>query len=101
MVGERIVLEVILHQTVPGAEGGQADVWLHHPMKKPVYWSIAVIAAEEGTLATKCVTVAKTLMVKLEFTLPEGEHLLELWVDCDSYIGVDYHLELGKIVTGT
>jgi hypothetical protein len=97
--GERIILEVTLRQTAPGAEGCQADVRLSHPMKKPVYWMVA-ITTDYGwdTLAMKCVTVTKMLTVRLEFKLPnEGEYQLQLRVDCDSYRGLAQDVDLDKI----
>jgi hypothetical protein len=100
-VGERITLEVALHQTVPGAEGGYADVGLQRPMKKPVYWmlSIRTMTTPRDTLAMKCVTVAKMLTVRLDFTLPdEGEYQLELYGDCDSYMGLSQSIWLRDIV---
>jgi pre-mRNA-splicing helicase BRR2 len=67
-------------------------------MKKPVYWMVAIRTMNWDTLAMKCVTVAKTLTVILEFTLPdEGEYELELRVDCDSYFGLDQCIELDTI----
>jgi hypothetical protein len=96
--GQRIALDVTLRQTVPGAEGCQADVRLQYPMKKPVFWIIAVATEYYGLLAVKCVTVAKTLTVRLEFTLPdEGEYQLELRVNCDSYMGLAQCIDLDKI----
>jgi hypothetical protein len=97
--GKRIILEVTLHQTAPGAEGCQADVRLQHPMKKPVYWAVAIMTKLKHFLAMALVTVARTLAVRLEFTLPkEGQYELDLWVDCDSYMGLGRTIRLDEIV---
>jgi hypothetical protein len=99
-VGERIILEVTLRQTTPGAERCQADVRLQHPVKKPVYWMVHIMTKGD-VLAMAVVTVAKMLTVRLEFTLPEeGEYELKLRVECDSYKGLDQHMELDKIYVG-
>jgi hypothetical protein len=98
--GERIILEVTLHQTVPGAEGCQANVQLQHPIKKSVYWMVS-ITTEDDILTMAVVTVAKMLAVRLEFTLPEeGEYKLFLQVDCDSYFGLRQDVDLDKIYVG-
>jgi hypothetical protein len=66
-------------------------------MKKPVYWMVAIMTADQDTLAQRFVTVAKTLTVRLEFTLAkEGEYQLRLHVDCDSYMGLTQFINLGK-----
>jgi hypothetical protein len=97
--GERMILEVTLRQTVPGAERCEADVRLQHPMKKPVYWMVAIMTKQDYVLAMALVTVAKTLAVRLEFTLPEeGKYELVLAVDCDSYVGLSQCIDLDKIV---
>jgi hypothetical protein len=67
-------------------------------MKKPVYWIVYIMVEEEDVLAMALVTVAKTLAVRLEFTLlEEGQYELELWVDCDSYMGLGGCVDLGTI----
>ncbi|KAI6036153.1 hypothetical protein BKA83DRAFT_4008236, partial [Pisolithus microcarpus] len=45
----------------------------------------------------KCITVSKSLFVKLEFTLPKGTHSLKLNVICDSYVGADHYLSIDPI----
>jgi pre-mRNA-splicing helicase BRR2 len=92
-VGERIILEVTLRQTVPGAERCQA-----YPMKKSVCWMLAIITKDTDILALTFVTVAKTLAVRLEFSLPEGWHQPRLWVECDSYMGLSQWIRLDEIV---
>jgi hypothetical protein len=68
-------------------------------MKKPVYWMFAIMTQAWDTLAMKCVSVAKALAVRLEFTLPEeGKYNLQLWVDCDSYMGLSRWIYLDHIV---
>jgi hypothetical protein len=97
--GEQIILEVTLRQTVPGAEGCQVDVWNHHPWKRPVKWWIGVLA--RGYVASEYVTVPKVLTVRLEFILPQGTHELGLLVNCDSYMGLEQIIGLGKIVVSS
>ena len=48
-------------------------------------------------LSIKRVTVSKSLNVKLEFTLPKGEHALKLYVICDSYVGADHDINLDPV----
>jgi pre-mRNA-splicing helicase BRR2 len=70
-------------------------------MKKPVCWMLAIMTEneDEDVLATALVTVAKTLAVRLEFTLPEeGKYELLLYVDCDAYMGLDQTIRLDEIV---
>jgi pre-mRNA-splicing helicase BRR2 len=67
-------------------------------MKKPVYWMVSIETGDYEVVAMAFVTVAKTLAVRLEFTLPEeGEYELELWVDCDSYMGLRKYIDLETI----
>jgi len=62
-----------------------------YPGRKTENWWLVV--GEESTrtlLAIKRVTVARTLNVKLEFTVPTpGKHDLKLFLMSDSYVGVD------------
>jgi pre-mRNA-splicing helicase BRR2 len=68
-------------------------------MKKPVYWAVAIMTKLKHFLAMALVTVARTLAVRLEFTLPkEGQYELDLWVDCDSYMGLGRTIRLDEIV---
>jgi hypothetical protein len=98
MPGKRVILEGTLRQTTPGAKGGHADVRLQHPMKKPVYWMVAIMTKQGDVLAMALVTVASILAVRLEFTLPgEGPYELELCVDCDSYMGLKQYIKLDEI----
>jgi hypothetical protein len=67
-------------------------------MRKPVFWMVYIMTKGD-VLAMAVATVAKMLAVRLEFTLPEeGEYELELWVDCDSYMGLKQCIKLDKIV---
>jgi len=68
------------------------------PTKKIANWWLVV--GEPSTkqlLSIKRVTVNKSLSVKLEFTLPKGQHALKLYVICDSYVGADHDLSLDPI----
>jgi hypothetical protein len=91
-----MILEVILRQTVPGAEECQADVRLEHSTKKSVYWWV-ILKMEDDELAMKRVIVPKMRTVRLEFMLLAGEYQLELEVECDSYMGLVYLIDLGKV----
>jgi hypothetical protein len=67
-------------------------------MKKPVYWVVSIETKNDDVLAMALVTVAKTLAVRLEFTLPkEGKYKLQLWVDCDSYMDFTGYIDLETI----
>jgi hypothetical protein len=71
-------------------------------MKKPVYWMVSIKTGDYEVVAMAFVTVAKTLAVRLEFTLPEeGKYELELCVDCDSYMGLSQFVRLDEIVVGS
>jgi hypothetical protein len=52
-------------------------------------------------LASAYVTVPKVFTVRLEFMLLQGTHELELSVNCDSYVGLEQIIGLGKIVVGS
>lgn len=69
-----------------------------YPKKKLANWWLVV--GEQSTrqlLSIKRVTVSRTLMVKLEFSLPQGKHDLKLFVICDSYMGADHDIPLDTI----
>jgi pre-mRNA-splicing helicase BRR2 len=95
--GKQIILEVNLRQTVPGAEECQVHVAHPYPRKHPVRWWIGV-RNQRHWLAHEYVSVSKTLTIRLGFMLPEGTHKLTLYVNCDSYKGLDKFIELGVIV---
>jgi len=103
--GAPIVLQVNLSREVDeDMEEGDKDadqtvVAPFYPSQKMANWWIVV--GEPTTrqlLVIKRVTVnRRELDVKLEFTLPKGEHDLKLYVICDSYVGADHDIALGKI----
>jgi pre-mRNA-splicing helicase BRR2 len=43
------------------------------------------------------VTLNSLLKVKLDITLPEGEHTPKLYLICDSVLGSDQTFDLGKL----
>ncbi|KAH9047169.1 putative RNA helicase [Lactarius hengduanensis] len=95
-----IVLQVSLSRDVDDEEdeGDTVVVAPHFPAKKMVNWWVVV--GEQSTrqlLSIKRVTVSKSLNVKLEFTLPKGEHALKLYVICDSYVGADHDINLDPV----
>jgi hypothetical protein len=100
--GKQIILEVNLRQTVPGAEGCQVDIAHPYPRRHPVRWWVGAydswISGSPQWLATEYVSVPKTLTIKLGFMLPRGTHFLSLYVNCDSYKGLDRIIGLGAIV---
>lgn len=95
-----IVLQVSLSRDADEDEG-EGDILVvapHYPGKKMVNWWVVV--GEQSTrqlLSIKRVTVSKSLNVKLEFTLPKGEHALKLYVICDSYVGADHDINLDPV----
>ncbi|KAH9965547.1 putative RNA helicase [Lactifluus volemus] len=95
-----IVLQVSLSRDADEDEdeGDISVVAPYFPGKKMANWWIVV--GEQSTrqlLSIKRVTVSKSLGVKLEFTLPKGEHALKLYVICDSYVGADHDINLDPI----
>jgi pre-mRNA-splicing helicase BRR2 len=100
--GKQIILEVNLRQTVPGAEGCQVHVAHPYPRKHPVKWWVGVCTwLRRLWLAHEYVSVPKTLTIRLGFVLPEGTHKLTLYVNCDSYMGLEENINLGEIVVGS
>ncbi|KIJ15196.1 hypothetical protein PAXINDRAFT_169339 [Paxillus involutus ATCC 200175] len=72
-----------------------------YPVKKMANWWLVVGEPSTRQLhVIKRVTVAKNLSVKLEFTLPKGNHALKLYVICDSYVGADHDLGVDPIDVG-
>jgi pre-mRNA-splicing helicase BRR2 len=60
----------------------------YYPGKKMVNWWLVVGDATKRALyGIKKVTVKQQLTTKLQFTLPQGEHKLKLYLICDSYMG--------------
>ena len=69
-----------------------------YPKKKLANWWIVI--GEPKTrqlLAIKKVTVHRNLAVRLEFSLPQGQHALKLYVICDSYMGADHDIDIDPI----
>lgn len=70
----------------------------HFPHRKMVSWWIVVGDAKTKQLhAIKKVTVKAKLETKLDFSLPQGEWDLKLYLICDSYAGADQDFDLEKI----
>jgi pre-mRNA-splicing helicase BRR2 len=80
------------------ADDSQVVVAPLYPGKKLANWWLVVgNSATRQLLAIRKVTVRRSLTAKLEFTLPQGEHQLKLYVICDSYSGADQDLPLPPI----
>ena len=96
-----IVLQVSLSRDADEDENEGGDILVvapHFPAKKMVNWWVVVgEQSSRQLLSIKRVTVSKSLNVKLEFTLPKGEHALKLYVICDSYVGADHDINLDPI----
>lgn len=97
--GAPIVLQVALSRDADEEdEDDQRVVAPFYPARKMANWWLVV--GEPSTrqlLSIKRVTVKKNLGVKLEFTLPKGQHSLKLYVICDSYMGADHDIALDPI----
>ena len=97
--GAPIVLQVALFRDAEDDDDDdQRVVALFYPSRKMANWWPVV--GEENTRqlhSIKRVTVKKNLAVKLEFTLPKGQHNLKLYVICDSYMGVDHDISLDSM----
>ncbi|KAJ8454807.1 hypothetical protein ONZ45_g19162 [Pleurotus djamor] len=98
--GSPILLRVNLSKDVD--EDDETDdqdvVAPYYPHKKMANWWLVVGEPTTRQLhVIKKVTVAKSLAVKLEFTLPKGNHSLKLYVICDSYLGADHDIALDTI----
>jgi len=94
-----ITLQVWLSRDADEEDEGDISVIAPcFPGKKMANWWVVV--GEQSTrqlLSIKRVTVSKNLSVKLEFTLPKGNHTLKLYVICDSYVGADHDINLEPI----
>jgi pre-mRNA-splicing helicase BRR2 len=100
MAGSPITLEVALSRDVDedDEESGQVVVAPFYPVKKLANWWLVVgEPALRQLLVIKRVSVNRYLKVKLEFTLPKGQHALKLFVICDSYVGADHDIGLKPI----
>ena len=97
--GAPIVLQVALSRDADeDDEDDQRVIAPFYPARKMANWWLVV--GEENTKqlhSIKRVTVKKNLNVKLEFTLPKGQHKLKLYVICDSYMGADHDINLDPI----
>ncbi|KAG1789995.1 putative RNA helicase [Suillus plorans] len=97
--GAPITMQVSLTRDADDEDSDdQTVVAPFYPTKKIANWWLVV--GEPSTkqlLSIKRVTVTKNLSVKLEFTLPKGEHALKLYVICDAYVGADHDLSLEPI----
>lgn len=98
--GAPITLKVSLARDVDedDSDSDQTVVAPFYPLKKLANWWLVVgDAASRQLLVIKRVTVTKSLAVKLEFSLPKGNHSLKLYVICDSYVGADHDIALDPI----
>lgn len=67
----------------------------HFPHRKMVSWWLVVGDTKTKQLhAIKKVTVKGKLETKLEFSLPQGQWDLKLYLICDSYSGADQDFDL-------
>jgi len=95
---DAITLNVTLDRETDEDTQDQVADAPHFPGKKMVSWWLVVGDASSKTLhAIKKVTVRDRLETKLDFTLPEGEYQLKLYLICDSYAGADQDFDLEKL----
>ena len=81
----------------PG-EDDETVVAPFYPKKKLANWWVVVGEPKtKQLLAIKKVTVHRNLNVRLEFSLPQGQHALKLYVICDSYMGADHDIDIDPI----
>jgi pre-mRNA-splicing helicase BRR2 len=88
---------------VDDVDDDQTMVAPFYPLNKMPNWRLVVgEPSSRQLLGINCVTVNKSLSVKLEFTLPKGKHALKLYVICDWYVGGDHDigLDLGDVSEG-
>jgi len=97
--GAPIILEVTLERDIDEEDDSdQSVVAPFYPLKSLSNWWLVVgDSVSRQLLAIKKSTILKSLVVKLEFSLPAGTHHLKLSVICDSYIGVDHDIALDPI----
>lgn len=99
--GAPIVLQVALSRDADEDDDDAGDATVvapYFPSRKLANWWVVIgDPTSKQLLSIKRVTVAKSLNVKLEFTLPKGTHNLKLYVICDSYIGADHDIPLDPI----
>lgn len=87
--GDPITMKIKLARDVDeDDEDDQTADAPYYPGKKMVNWWLVVGDATKRALyGIKKVTVKQQLTTKLQFTLPQGEHKLKLYLICDSYMG--------------
>lgn len=97
--GAPIVLQVTLSRDADDEdEDDQRVIAPFYPLRKMANWWLVVGEQSTGQLLSiKRVTVKKSLSIKLEFSLPKGQHSLKLYVICDSYMGADHDINLDPI----
>lgn len=98
--GAPIMLKVTLARDADDEEDDtdQTVIAPFYPSKKLANWWVVLGDRDSRQLyVIKKVTVTKSLVVKLEFTLPKGTHRPRLYVVCDSYVGADHDIELEPI----
>nr|VWO96385.1 Pre-mRNA-splicing ATP-dependent RNA helicase PRP28 (EC [Ganoderma boninense] len=80
------------------SEDDESVVAPFYPKKKLANWWVVVGEPKtKQLLAIKKVTVHRSLNVRLEFSLPQGQHALKLYVICDSYLGADHDIDIDPI----
>ena len=96
--GSPITLKVVLTRDADEETDDPIAVAPYYPFKKlPNWWLVVGEQSTRQLLSIKRVTVNKNLVVKLEFTLPQGRHELKLSVICDSYMGADHDIAIDAI----
>ncbi|KAJ9115096.1 hypothetical protein QFC22_005424 [Naganishia vaughanmartiniae] len=102
--GDPITMKIKLARDVDeDDEDDQTADAPYYPGKKMVNWWLVVGDATKRALyGIKKVTVKQQLTTKLQFTLPQGEHKLKLYLICDSYMGADqdFDMETLKVAEG-
>ena len=97
--GSPIALKVVLTRDADEEDADdQIAIAPYYPFKKlPNWWLVIGEQSTRQLLSIKKVTVNKSLVVKLEFNLPQGRHELKLSVICDSYMGADHDIAVEPI----
>ncbi|KAI9758811.1 MAG: hypothetical protein M4579_002825 [Chaenotheca gracillima] len=95
VAGAPAYLKIKLERDVDDEEEDkEVDTKVHAPFypteKSENWWVVVGDEKTKSLLAIKRVTVLRKLEMKLEFVVAEaGEHNLNLYLMCDSYVGVD------------